>query len=144
MEKYLTNIKEYQGREDITRLRLSNHNLLIEIGWYQKIPKEKRFCPFCPTVVESEVHFLIECPTYLLMRNPIITSGRVSMYPLLSSEEKFTYLMENLDRDMAKLVANCFSVRNFLLTNPKKYVGGRVRENAPNNIAICMSAIPII
>ena len=146
MEKYLTNVKEYQGREDITRLRLSNHNLTIEIGRYQKIPKDKRFCPFCPTVVESEVYFLIECPTYSSMRNPIITSGRVSMFPLLSSEEKSTYLMANPDRDIAKLVANCFSVRNFLLTNPKRSMEvatmyGRARESAPNNIAmsVCYS-----
>ena len=120
MEKYLTNFKEYQGREDITRLRLSNHNLMIETGRYKKISRDMRCCPFCSIVVENEVHFLIECPTYASIRNPILTSIRFPILPMLSSEEKFIYLMANPDKDIAKLVAKFFYIRNFLINNPKR------------------------
>ena len=55
----------------LTKLRISAHSLAIETGRYgtTKIPADQKFCKFCPTNVEDEVHFLFQCPQYNLLRN---------------------------------------------------------------------------
>ena len=63
-EKYLTVIKNPVKRTALTKFRLSNHRLMIEIGRHQNIPKKLRFCQFCPNMVETEVHFLFYCVAY--------------------------------------------------------------------------------
>ena len=63
-ESYLSQIKTPSIRTQLSKLRLSNHALMIEICRHNKIPKEIRFCPFCSTLVETEIHFLFQCSTY--------------------------------------------------------------------------------
>ena len=58
----------------MTKFRLSNHSLMIEIGRHKEIPKERRFCPFCPNSVETEIHFLLLCPVYDLLRREVMGS----------------------------------------------------------------------
>lgn len=55
----------------LTKLRISAHSLAIETGRYgtTKLPADQRFCKFCPTNVEDEVHFLFQCPQCNLLRN---------------------------------------------------------------------------
>ena len=58
------------GRRALVKLRISNHKLMIEIGRYNQTTKDNRHCPFCGcTVIEDEVHFLFQCPTYYMIRN---------------------------------------------------------------------------
>ena len=47
----------------ITRWRLSNHNLMIEKGRRQDIPREQRVCDTCE-VLEDERHVIFQCPRY--------------------------------------------------------------------------------
>ena len=61
MENYLTELQNTKERTSITKLRLSNHGLMIEKGRHLNIERNCRFCPFCPRVVENEMHFLLEC-----------------------------------------------------------------------------------
>ena len=43
---------------------------MIEIGRYNQTTKDNRHCPFCGcNVIEDEVHFLFQCPTYSMIRN---------------------------------------------------------------------------
>ena len=63
-ENYLTNVKNKTIRIQMTKFRLSNHRLMIEIGRHNGIQKEMRFCPFCPGLIENEVHFLLSCSAY--------------------------------------------------------------------------------
>ena len=49
-EKYLYNIKNPTSRAILTKFRLSNQKLMIEVGRYTNIPKEMRFCHFCPNM----------------------------------------------------------------------------------------------
>ena len=60
-ESYLSQIKTPKIRTQLSKLRLSNHALMIETGRHDKIPKEMRFCPFCPTLDETEIYFLFQC-----------------------------------------------------------------------------------
>ena len=80
-EKYLPNIKNPTRRAILTKFRLSNHKLKIEVGRYTNIPKEMRFCHFCPNMVETESHFLFYCTAY----KPI----RTTMYECQYIEQQF-------------------------------------------------------
>ena len=39
---------------------------MIEKGRHKRsvLPREERFCPFCPSTVENEIHFLTQCSAY--------------------------------------------------------------------------------
>ena len=43
---------------------------MIEINRYNQTTKDNRHSPFCRcNVIEDEVHFLFQCPTYSVIRN---------------------------------------------------------------------------
>ena len=71
-ETYLAKIKNPNIRIEMTKFRLSNHNLMIETGRHKHIPRESRFCPFCRNMVETELHFLLLCPIYTVLRNKML------------------------------------------------------------------------
>ena len=50
----------------LTKLRLSNHKLVIETGRYSRPFKKpaERICPICKIEMEDEYHFLNICPAY--------------------------------------------------------------------------------
>ena len=60
----LSNITKYK-RALFTKFRFSSHNS-------HKIPRNERFCPFCPGSVESEAHFLLSCDKYANIRESYI------------------------------------------------------------------------
>ena len=66
-EMYLYLIKDPKLRKCLSRFRLSSHKLQIEMGrhCYPKKPEEQRICKLCNlNEVESEIHFLLQCPFY--------------------------------------------------------------------------------
>ena len=65
-ESYLTDIKNRKHRVTFTKYRLSDHCLMIEKGRHKwpLVPREERYCPFCTSTVESEIHFLTQCSAY--------------------------------------------------------------------------------
>ena len=63
-EQYL-NINRFIKRKNITKLRCSDHELEIEKGRHNKLPREARTCKMCHNgTVENEEHFLFECTFY--------------------------------------------------------------------------------
>ena len=43
---------------------------MTDIGRYNQTTKDNRHCPFCVcNVIKDEVHFLVQCPTYSMIRN---------------------------------------------------------------------------
>ena len=72
LEKYLLEIMNPSVRTYVTKFRLSNHRLMIEVGRHQNTPKENRFCPFCPGEIENEMHMLFECNVYKYLRTKFI------------------------------------------------------------------------
>ena len=55
---YLSDIKNVAIKRRVSKLRLSNHALMIETGRHYNIPKELRLCSLCLTSVGTEVNFL--------------------------------------------------------------------------------------
>ena len=91
-EIYLTHIKNIRYRVALSKFRLSNHELMIEIGRHKKIIKTERFCPLCPnSVIEDETHFLINCQSLNTLRKETFSELEMSKVncPHLSSTVKF-------------------------------------------------------
>ena len=65
-EPYLEDISCRKYRVSMSKFRLSDHCLMIEKGRHRRpqIPRDQRFCPFCPNHVEDETHFLTQCCGY--------------------------------------------------------------------------------
>lgn len=61
-ENYVNNAINTKNRIAMTKLRLSNHKLMIEVGRHNKIDINSRLCPTCLTGIETEIHFLFDCP----------------------------------------------------------------------------------
>jgi hypothetical protein len=78
-EDYLDVINNDKHRIAMSRLRISNHRLQVEVGRYKRplVPRHDRICEFCQDGVEDEAHFLFQCPTYRTPRGEIL--GQESM-----------------------------------------------------------------
>lgn len=115
-ENYLTLLKNTNIRRQFTKYRLSNHNLMIEVGRHQKLAKTHRFCPFCPGIVEDEKHFLISCHQYWGHRTLLfnICKNIRQTFSYYSEEEKFLFIMtcDDVITDVAKFVAHAMEIRN--------------------------------
>jgi hypothetical protein len=46
--------------KEISNIRLSDHNLEIELGRYKNIPRNQRHCKCCKTL-DDEFHFFFDC-----------------------------------------------------------------------------------
>ena len=73
-ESYLKDVRNTKHRQMLTKLRLSNHQLMIECGRHKKIPKEERLCEICHDGIEDEIHFMIKCKPLQQLRYPLIAS----------------------------------------------------------------------
>ena len=88
---------------------------MIEVGRYEKIPKDQRFCPTCENKVEDEIHFLIECKAYDSMRKNLLHYA-LQCNPILlnyNTLDKFRYLMtyHTLQDAVAKFAHNTMEQR---------------------------------
>ena len=112
-------------RRNLTKLRISAHNLAIETGRYTKpikTPVEKRICFHCKKL-EDELHFFCECELFTEER--LIFSKTLSTFSSLtisSSRDIFNSFMSclNGDVEMGRAVCSyintCFTVRTKALS----------------------------
>ena len=94
METYLTIVNNTKNRTTLTKFRLSNHTLMIEKGRHQNIDKNLRFRPFCPTRIEDEMHFLLECECYAIHR------GKNYLTPLTRKLKIIIYNLETKKKNL--------------------------------------------
>ena len=93
LSAYLYEVKHIQAKSCISRLRMGVSQLNIHRNRYN--PSHADFaCPFCPEVIETEIHFVFCCPVYADLRDKFLDAkytSRPSMFRLsvlLSSESK--------------------------------------------------------
>ena len=68
-EKYLDTITDSKLRRELSKFRLSSHQLAIEKGRYNNTPRDQRKCTCCnQNVIENEYHFLLVCQAYRQLR----------------------------------------------------------------------------
>ena len=123
-EKYLDEIKCVKDRTALTKLRLSNHRLMIEKGRHLGIDKQQRFCPFCPNRIENEKHFLIECQVYKNLRSDLYTEIE-NIFPSIRNQPhdyKFLNLMKDVTTaSVSRFTSKAMELREFLLANHKPH-----------------------
>ena len=56
-ENYLHVIKNVETRTQLTKFRISDHNLMIEKGRHEGLHKSTRFCPFCLDKVRRDTFY---------------------------------------------------------------------------------------
>ena len=123
METYLTIVNNTKNRTTLTKFRLSNHTLMIEKGRHQNIDKNLRFCPFCPTRIEDEMHFLLECECYAIHRkelfNTINEKVKDNNIQLRNKKGKFINLLTKIHIIplTAQYLVKAFRKREQLLEN---------------------------
>jgi hypothetical protein len=88
MESYLS-ISNFEYRKLITKLRISEHNLLIEKRKHLNIPREQRLCSYCKCI-DDEKHFLLHCTINSELRSSFlnILHNENQMFNNLSESEK--------------------------------------------------------
>jgi len=101
-EKYLDIVKDKPLKQAITKFRVSDHKLMIEVGRHKNIPLEERLCPFCKQEVEDECHFLLVCHMYNDQRKKLLDyiSSKSPLFQNLSIPDQFLWLMSSHDSDV--------------------------------------------
>ena len=107
-EAYFNQISRRKFRCTLTKLRLSDHNLMIEKGRKQstKLSFDDRTCKICFSenfqVTEDEVHFLSDCSwrKYENHRQKLTNdiSNLVFHFHNLDNGKKFVFILSNEDR----------------------------------------------
>ena len=94
---------------------------MIEVGRHNNTPKELRYCPFCPNVVENEKHFMFICPSYTHLRKrylePVCNS--IPSFQYLPHDAKLQALLSSLEKGTCKFIASSMDLRKFLTSKPK-------------------------
>ena len=96
-ENYLKNVTP-EKRIPLSKLRLSNHDLMIEKGRHQGLQVFQRNCPLCPEIiVEDEYHFLLQCQVYSHIRDELFTHAKTSLpeFEHLPKDQKLKTLLCN-------------------------------------------------
>ena len=118
-ERYLNSIQNTDARISFTKFRLSNHCLMIEKGRHKNIDKNQRFCPFCPSMIEDEVHFLLECKRFESCRKTFLENiYAITREPLPREKMQiFIYLMsrEQTTGLTAQYIIDTLQTRELLL-----------------------------
>ena len=107
-ENYLDELK-LDHRKSIARLRTSAHHLPIERGRYNRppLPLEERTCPYCPSEIGSELHFLTECTQYSTERKDLFKyiTHLCPNFDTMHSNHKLIFLL-NAEGEILKKTAS--------------------------------------
>ena len=120
LEKYLLVVMNPKHRQALTRLRLSSHQLEIEMGRHTRPPVEAdlRICKTCKEKkIDNEVHFLTECTSNAPLREDLFTKAESAIKDIatLTKEERFVSLLTTNDKNLiinvAKFVCDSFTLK---------------------------------
>ena len=99
---------------------------MLEKGRHLNIEKNQRFCPFFPSQIETEKHFMLECKAYTPIRNCLLRTicAIQPQFIMLTEHEKFVSLLsdEKFIPGIAPYIFNAFQIRTFLNNKHKNNV----------------------
>ena len=73
MHSYLSKTIDFKYRKEITKIRISNHKLNIEVGRYKNVVRPLIVCTLCDqNDIEDEFHFILKCVFYSDLRKMYI------------------------------------------------------------------------
>ena len=109
-------------RIHLTKFRISNHRLQMELGRYRGLPVKERVCPNCH-VIEDEVHFLLSCNLYALQRQILLSN--VGMNPDYPKDINFINVMKSNDdhilSSLGVFISKAFRARDIHVKYLPKY-----------------------
>jgi hypothetical protein len=94
IEFYLNDITIKRFRDTLVRLRLGINELGVNKR-YNVTNVDNRNCPFCPGIVEDEIHFIFDCPTYEPVRHKYD----------LNVDVKTLFVLQNPEADFQRKLA---------------------------------------
>ena len=118
-EHYLDAVKNFQIRKNITRLRISAHNLYIETGRHKrpyKTPVNQRTCITCNSI-DDELHFMLDCDQFKVPRNIMLNKLEEIFIDVkkYSKTQLFGFIMGLQDSELTKIVekyiVKCIEIR---------------------------------
>ncbi len=112
-EWYVENFVGRFQRSVFARLRCGVLPLQIEVGRFRGQSVEQRICQLCKNAVETEIHFLFECPVF--DRDEFLRLTTLNQVP--DNSEKMKICMENYQRQTVKFVVRLWNERQNLITN---------------------------
>ena len=116
LESYLLTVPSVTYTQCVARLRLSSHNLNIELGRHAKpkISVPDRLCVRCDSgVVDDEIHFLIQCPAFARVRDELFRkiSLNIPDFQKMDSYAKFISIMSSkcseINLQLGKFLYKC-------------------------------------
>ena len=121
--KYVDTLANRCDRSQISKVKLSAHQLNIEKGRYSNIPRSDRLCHFCNSCcIENEEHFLLHCSAYVNIRNDFhkkLENLNIKSIHNYNNDIKLQFLFNtnsiHLLKAVSVLIANCFNVRKNLM-----------------------------
>ena len=104
-ENYLFSNHDKNMISVFTKLRISNSNLNIERGRYNKTPLNQRLCPLCKTGVEDECHFILKCEKLNEPRNRFFDklTEVVPSFNNFKDHEKVLFVLGDNDTDILEI-----------------------------------------
>ena len=138
-EPYINLVRNRNQRSALSRLRVSSHNLAIELGRQTcpVTPVERRICTFCKPdhttthqpCIDNEFHFLTQCNLFTVKRNCLYgkMSSLVSGFKHLSDEQKFVTLLSPTTSRAAKLASKF--IKEMFEVRKKTDIGQPVNEH---------------
>ena len=103
-------------KKQICKIRMSSHNLFVESGRSQNIPRSERICQLCNSDIEDEFHFVLKCPVYCDLRKKYIKHyywRRPSVFKLVQ-----LLSVNNVKElcSLGKFIRDAFKLRSSLLS----------------------------
>ena len=113
IESYVKYVNSRKERSIMAQCRCGVLPLAIETGRYRNVPSNERFCFNCKTLVESELHFLLHCPLYDGVRQPLLDKATQSFDTFINLEDtrKFNYLLNILWKDVSVYLNKAWTIR---------------------------------
>ena len=101
LEKYLLTDVDRKAISTFVIIRISNSNLFIEKGRFNKIPLENKLCPLRNAGIEDEMHFILKCVKLDEERKFMFTEIEdcLPSFGTLGTTEKFKFILGRLSTD---------------------------------------------
>ena len=120
---YLVLTRKNPSRKALVRFRISSHQLRIETGRYENIPRNERICHFCTSnKIEDENHFLLDCKAYSQIRDIFFSKleTKIPDFKSLSHDTLISLLMNSSDYlincQLVSFISQCFELRTKLIS----------------------------
>ena len=97
-EEYLNMNLPLHKRKRFTKIRISAHDLKVEMGRYNRTPLENRTCSVCAQI-EDETHFMLHCIKNNNFRQQLFTKLHHYNPQQMLPDDQFKFLMTGSSGD---------------------------------------------